>query len=123
MWLPLVALLLLTAPAAPKNDGVICLKPFHADNNYPPMSQETWAPSSQSKFVFRVDKKITRTIAEGEAAEIRGIPTDRKVLVQITLDGKPFESFRVDLRTEKRACLRLKPGYWHWIEGCRCAAR
>src|SRR5215468_2262517 len=120
LW-SLVALTLLATPAAPKNDGVICLKPFHATNAYPPMSMETWAPSPGSKFVFRVDKRITRTVAEGEAVEIRDIPTNRKVLVQITLDGKPFESFRVDLRKEKRRCLRLDPGYWHWIEGCRCA--
>ena len=120
MWWSLVALMLV---AAPKNDGAICLKPFRTDAHYPPMSQETWAPSPGSKFIFRIDKRITRTVAEGEAAEIRDIPTNRKVLVQITLDGKPFESFRLDLRKEKRRCLRLDPGYWHWIEGCRCGAR
>ena len=114
---------LMLAAAAPKNSGVICLAPFHATNNYPPMSQETWAPSPGSKFVFRIDKRITRTVAEGEAVEIRDVPTNRKVLVQVTLDGKPFESFRLDLRKEKHRCLRLDPGYWHWIEGCRCAAR
>ena len=86
------------------------------------MSQETWPPSPRSKFVFRVDKRIKRTVAAGEAVEIRDIPTSRKVLVQVELDGRPFESFRIDLRKrrDRRLCLWLYPGYWHWIEGCRC---
>ena len=118
------SLLALMLVAAPKNDGVICLKPFHpAPPLSPRMTQETWGPAPGSKFVFRVDKRIVRTVAEGEAVEIRDVPTNRKVLVQITLDGKPFETFRLDLRKEKRLCLWLRPNYWHWIEGCRCAAR
>lgn len=121
-----LSLALLAAPAA-KDDGVLCLAPFRAERvpGSPPMSQTTWPPSPGSKFIFRVDRRIKQTVAEDQSIQIRGVPANRKVLVQVELDGRPFESFRVDLRKEPdhRLCLRLDRGYWHWIEGCRCGKR
>ena len=119
----LLPLALLFASAA-KDDGVICLSAFRGERAPGPrMSQTTWPPSPDSKFVFRIDRRIKRTLAAGESIQIRGVPVNRRVLVQVELDGRPFESFRIDLRKESghRACLWLYPGYWHWIEGCRCA--
>jgi hypothetical protein len=62
-------------------------------------------------------------------AWIKGLPTDRKILVEVRQDGQPTESFRLDLRKEEknRVCLWLYTGYWHWVNtgwdaahGCRC---
>jgi hypothetical protein len=117
--------------------GMICVAPFHVQpvsREHPPaseplMSTTTWAPSADSKFVFRVGKTIKATVANHQMVAIHDVPADRKVLVGIRLDGKPFESFYVDLRKEKnrRICLWLYKGYWHWIntgweevQGCRC---
>lgn len=95
----------------------------------PPMDPPTWPPSWDSKFTFRIDKKLRATVANGEMFLITGVPADRKVLVEIRLDGRPFEAFRLDLRKEpeKRICLWLYEGYWHWVntgwdaeKGCRC---
>lgn len=117
--------------------GMICVAPFHVrpvtrENppaNAPRMSKTTWAPSADSKFVFRIGKTIKATVANHQMVAINDVPADRKVLVGIRLDGKPFESFHVDLRKEedRRISLWLYEGYWHWIntgwdekQGCRC---
>jgi hypothetical protein len=117
--------------------GAICIAAFHAERPSPEhlpslepiMSQTTWPPSWKSKFTFRIDKKITRTVANDEMVLITGVPADRKVLVEIRLDGKAYEAFRLDLRQEPghRACFWLYEGYWHWVnegwdetKGCRC---
>lgn len=132
-----VFLLAMAGPAsASAKNGVICIAPFDVRNppgrNYasgPNMSQTTWAPSADSKFAFRVDKTLKATVGNGEMVLIKDVPADRKVLVEIRLDGKPFESFRIDLREEdgRRVCLWLYGGYWHWVDlgwdakrGCKC---
>jgi hypothetical protein len=142
-----VAALLFVAPlmAAEKNKreppaGVICIAPFHVQApspEHPPvpelnMSTTTWAPSADSKFVFRIGKTIKATAANHQLVTIGGVPADRKVLLGIRLDGRPFESFYVDLRKEenRRLCLWLYEDYWHWVKmgwddqskGCRCGA-
>jgi hypothetical protein len=120
-----------SAAAQKSGTGAICIAPFHPPrDNGPNMSQTTWPPSSESKFTFRIDGKLKATVAKGEMAVIPGVPADRKVLVEVRLDGKPYESFRLDLREEpeKRSCLWLYEGYWHWVnmgwgdeaKGCRC---
>jgi hypothetical protein len=144
-FLTCVAALVLVAPllaaekkAAEKNKrapatGVICVAPFHVqpeDANGPNMSDTTWAPGADSKFVFRIGKTVKATVANHQMVTIGDVPADRKVLVGIRLDGRPFESFYVDLRKEEnhRTCLWLYKGYWHWVnmgwgdevKGCRC---
>ncbi len=62
-------------------------------------------------------------------AAVRDLPTARRARVRVTLDGRPFETFSLDLgkTTDHRICLWLYPGYWHWIDngwtealGCKC---
>jgi len=133
-WMLLLAMV--GPAAASAKDGVICIAPFDVKNppgrNYasgPNMSQTTWAPSADSKFTFRVDKTLKATVGNGEMVLIKDVPADRKVLVEIRLDDKPFEAFRLDLRKEpdQRVCLWLYEGYWHWVNmgwdskrGCKC---
>ena len=116
---------------AAKKTGVICVAAFHLSSmsNGPNMSQTTWAPGADSKFEFRVGKSIKAVVPADKMVTIAGVPADRKVMVGIRLDGKPFESFQIDLRQEdgRRACLWLREGYWHWTntgwyeaKGCRC---
>ncbi|MFL6246792.1 MAG: hypothetical protein ACJ74H_12250 [Thermoanaerobaculia bacterium] len=111
--------------------GVICVAPFHAGpkSHGPNMSQTTWAPAADSKFEFRIGKNIKATVPAGRMVTIANVPADRRVMIGIRLDGKPFESFPIDLRKEEknRACLWLYEGYWHWVnmgwsegKGCRC---
>jgi hypothetical protein len=141
-----VAAFLLVAPlmAAEKNKrepptGVICIAAFHVQapsRDHPPgaelnMSTTTWAPSADSKFVFRVGKTIKATVANHQMVTIDKVPADRRVLIGIRLDGRPFESFYADLRKEedRHLCLWLYEDYWHWVntgwdkgKGCRCGA-
>ena len=93
------------------------------------MSDTTWPPSWDSKFTFRIDRKLRATVGSGERAFIRDLPVNRKILVEVRLDGKPFESFRLDLSRKEgqRTCLWLYSGYWHWVDmgwdekkGCLC---
>jgi hypothetical protein len=94
------------------------------------MSTSTWAPGSDSRFTFHVDGRPALTLDRGETLAIRDLPTGRRVPVHVQLDGRPYESFRLDLgrARERRICLWLYPGYWHWIDngwiaelGCTCA--
>jgi hypothetical protein len=118
--------------------GAICIAPFHVQEpspTQPPraepiMSQDTRPPSTGSVFTFLVDRRLKATVRNHEMALVRGVSTERKVKVEVRLDGKPFETFWLDLRNkpDHRACLRLYPGYWHWIDqgwdaklGCKCA--
>jgi hypothetical protein len=91
------------------------------------------APGPQSAYSFRVDRGKTpgleARVRAGESARIDGIPADRPVLVEVALDGRPTEAFRIDLtsRVEHRMCLELYRGYNHWVEafgerrrGCSC---
>ena len=93
------------------------------------MSQETWGPSATSVFTFQIGKRAAVSAHAGETVFLKDLPTDRRVLVRVKLDHRPFESFWLNLRTEpnRRACLWLYPGYWHWINtgwdekhGCTC---
>jgi hypothetical protein len=134
-WILLLSMLAPMAASAQKT-GVICIAPFDVrtpeGRSYasgPNMSQTTWPPSTDSKFTFRIDKKLKATVGNGEMVLVEDVPADRKVLVEIRLDGKPFESFRLDLRKEpdQRVCLWLYGGYWHWVNlrwdpklGCKC---
>lgn len=119
------------AKKAGKRTGVICVAAFRIPDrgHGPNMSQTTWAPGADSKFEFRVGKNIKAIVPAGRMVQIGGVPADRKVMVGVRLDGKPFESFPIDLRKEekRRACLWLYEGYWHWVntgwdavKGCRC---
>jgi hypothetical protein len=114
-----------------KNTGVLCVAAFRTPpmGHGPNMSETTWAPRAGSKFEFRVGKNIKAIVPAGQMVKISGVPADRKVMVGVRLDGKPFESFPLDLREEegRRACLWLREGYWHWTNsgwskahGCRC---
>ena len=128
----LVALALVIPLYAAKKTGSICVAAFHVDPlkyGGPNMSQTTWAPTTRSKFEFRIGK-IKTTVPPDKMVKIANVPADRKVMLGIRLDGKPYESFRIDLREEpgRRACLWLYVGYWHWVntgwdegKGCRCA--
>jgi hypothetical protein len=96
----------------------------------PLMSTSTWAPGAHSRFTFQVDGRPASTLERGETLAIRDLPTDRRVPVRVLLDDRPFESFRLDLgrARDRRICLWLYPGYWHWIDngwsaelGCSCA--
>jgi hypothetical protein len=141
--LPSMQLLLLLAlgseqPVTPaeslaKPQASICIAPFHVpvggDALEPIMSQTTWPPSEDSRFEFRIHGTRRATVTNGEMASISGLPTDRRIRVTVSLDGRPFESLSLDLRheSEHRICLWLYPGYWHWINngwqeklGCRC---
>ena len=121
-----------SALAASKDaGGMICIAAFKpaSINDGPNMSPETWGPSASSVFTFKVGKQTPVTVHPNEAVSIKDIPTDRRVLVRVQLDGRPFESFWIDLRKEpdQRVCLWLYPGYWHWINsgwkknlGCTC---
>ena len=123
-------LILAPLAMAAEKTGMICVAPFHAPtSNGPNMSNTTWAPSADSKFVFRVGKNLKATVANDQMVAIPDVPGDRKVLVGIRLDGHPYESFYVDLRKEqdRRLCLWLYEGYWHWVntgwdegKGFRC---
>jgi hypothetical protein len=135
-WMLLFSMIGPISAASAKDVGVICIAPFDVMVSpegvtlpEPNMSPTTWGPSVDSKFTFRVDKKLKATVGKGEMVLIEDVPVDRKVLVEIRLDGKPFESFRLDLRKEpgQRVCLWLYGGYWHWIDlgwdpklGCKC---
>jgi hypothetical protein len=130
--------MMLAAPRpAPKTEGVICVAPFHVkapEPGMPPipellMSQTTWAPSHDSKFKFHIDGHLKATVANDEMVLISNLPTDRRVRIKVSLDGRPFEAFSLDLgkEPEHRVCLWLYPGYWHWIDngwsenlGCKC---
>lgn len=118
--------------AAPKAAaGTVCLAAFHvtpASVLEPHVSETTWPPAMGSVFEFRIGKTTTKVAADAMVA-IRDVPADRKMLVHVVLDGKPFESFWLDLRKEPqhRACFWLRRGYWQWINtgwydenGCRC---
>jgi hypothetical protein len=135
----LLAVLSAAAGAQEPGPGSICIAPFKIPVSAPgepptisePPMSTTPAPSASSKFTFRIDRELKATVGNGEMALITGVPVDRKVLVEIRMDGRPFESFRLDLgkQPEKRVCLWLYPGYWHWINngwqaklGCQCKA-
>jgi len=121
-----------SAVAATKGaGGMICIaafKPASTDDG-PNMSPETWGPSANSVFTFKVGRQAPVAVHSYDAVSIKDVPTDRRVLVRVQLDGRPFESFWIDLRKEpdQRVCLRLYRGYWHWIDsgwkknlGCTC---
>jgi len=65
------------------------------------MSPETWGPSASSVFTFKVGKQAPVTVHSNEAVSIKDVPTDRRVLVRVQLDGRPFESFWIDLRKSR----------------------
>lgn len=126
------------AEPASGGPGEICIAPFHREEPkdglpapstlQPNMSRTTWAPAWDSTFTFRVNKQEVK-VRNREMGRITGLPVDRKVLVEIRLDGKPFEAFRLHLGEEpgNRVCLWLYSGYWRWVDmgwdagkGCKC---
>lgn len=128
-FLPVLAFILAVSPAA-GDTGVICIAPFEGAHlgSEPPMST-TPAPLPSTVFTFIVDKRLKATVRKGEMAQITGVPTDRKVKVEIRTQSQGFETFWLNLgkEPEKRVCLWLYPGYWHWINngwepklGCKC---
>ena len=124
------------ASETPPKTGLICIAPFGAhvpaDPNMPGdvnLSTATWPPTAASVFAFRLDGKQVAAVHLGEMAAVRGVALDRKVKLSIKLDGKPFESYPIDLGAEPdgRTCLWLYPGYWRWLNGpwdakrgCKC---
>jgi len=127
-----------TLAAETQGAGLICIAPFGAHVPTDPrmpgevnLSTATWPPSAESVFEFRLDGKKVAAVRLGEMAAVRGVALDRKVKLSIKLDGKPFESYPIDLGPEPdgRTCLWLYPGYWRWLNGpwdvkrgCRCEA-
>jgi hypothetical protein len=135
----LPALAVASGPAAAADlSGALCIAPFHVEEpkpgeppliSGPNMSQTTWGPAARSVFTFRIDKRPRVAVRNHEMMLISGLPTDRKVKVEVRLDDRPFETFRLNLgdAREHRICLWLYPGYWHWIDqgwnpklGCKC---
>ena len=131
-----VVLILAAAVAArqasgqPQATGAVCIAPFKTDFSGPQMLMDRPAPGAHGKYSFHIDKKLKATVGSDERRLITGVPTDRQVLVEVRLDGKPTESFRIDLSQdpENRVCLWLREGYWnwqvdhgwHWRRACRC---
>jgi hypothetical protein len=99
-----------------KGGGSICIAPFHQDPSHGP-AMDLQGPGPGSKYSFHIDRKTVATVGEGERELVEDLPADRKVLVEVRLDGKPTESFRIDFRQnpEKRLCFWLYSGYWHWL--------
>jgi hypothetical protein len=145
--LAITATFLLTVPAAASTSihqtGEICFAPFHATPPLPSLpgrpplppppgeaslSDTTWEPSYQSHFTFFVDGQKKATLGNSEMVHLTGLRTDKPVRIRVQLDGRPFESFRLDLaKSDHRICLWLYPGYCHWINegwdpklGCNC---
>lgn len=129
--LPVIAIVGLgTANGYAQPTGAVCIAPFKTDFSGPPMLMDRPAPGAQGKYSFRIDKKLEATVGAGERSLITGVPADRKVRVEVRLDGKPTESFWIDLRKseEKRVCLWLHESYWNWQvdpawdwrPSCRC---
>lgn len=95
--------------------GAVCIAPFRVSPLEPRMVQETWPPSADSVFHFQFGKFATADVRAGQAVKVGDLPADRRMRVRISLDGRPFESFWLDLSKERghRECLWLRPGYWH----------
>jgi hypothetical protein len=119
------------APSSlPKNGGVICIAPFHVkEPNLDPIMSTTPAATSETVFTFIVDKRLKATVKMDEMGMITGVPTDRKVKVEVRTAEAGFETFWLHLgkEPEHRSCLWLYPDYWHWIDngwdpklGCKC---
>lgn len=110
--------------------GAVCIAPFKTDFSGPQMLMDRPAPGAHGKYSFRFDKKLKATVGSDERRLITDVPADRKVLVEVRLDGKPTENFWIDLSKdpENRVCLWLYEGYWnwqvdhgwHWRRACRC---
>jgi hypothetical protein len=122
----------LAAPAETQNTGSMCIAAFQPDPHHGPV-MDLPAPGPDSVYSFRVDRRGTEglkaSVTAGQRGTILGVPADRPVLVEVALDGKPTESFRVDLGSKegRRLCLELYRGYWHWVDafnerrrGCTC---
>lgn len=120
------------AETAPPPTGSICIAPFDS-RQYNGPSMDLPGPGVTGKYTFRVDRKRTpgleATVGLLERGFIERVPTDRPVLVEVLLDGKPVEAFRLDLGKEPdgRYCTQLYTGYWHWVRafdrdspGCAC---
>lgn len=112
--------------------GAVCIAPFKTDFSGPQMLMDRPAPGAKSQYSFRIDKKLEATVGSGERGLIKDVPADRKVLVEVRLDGRPTVSFWIDLRKgeEKRVCLWLYEGYWNWQidhdwerKGCQCEVK
>lgn len=118
-------------PKATAALGTVCIAPFHtpAPISEPSLSENTWPPTAGSVFHFQIGKSAAADVRAEQTVTLHDLPADRRLLVRVTLDGRPFESFRIDLAREPkhRACYWLYPGYWHWINvgweqklGCSC---
>ncbi|HEX3127232.1 MAG TPA: hypothetical protein VH394_07865 [Thermoanaerobaculia bacterium] len=118
-------------------DGMICIAAFHVEAQVPGkivipevnMSETTWPPSHDSKFKFSVDGRLRATVGNDEMGQISGLSTGRRVRIKVSLDGRPYEAFSLDLGKAPghRICLWLYTDYWHWIDhgwdkslGCKC---
>lgn len=131
--LALVLAVVFSAASSAEETGAICIAPFEGarPGSEPPMST-TPAPSPGTVFTFIVDKRLKASVRSGEMALITGVPADRRVKVEVRTQTRGFETFWLHLgqRPEKRVCLWLYPGYWHWIDnswepnlGCKCRIR
>ena len=123
-----------SAQVAPPGDGQLCLAAFvkTASDVGEPSSQTTWAPQRDSHFTFFIDGQLRATVGKGEIAHVKELPTNQPIRVRVRLDDRPFESFNLSLSKapDRRICLWLYPGYWHWIDrgwdaklGCQCGEK
>lgn len=124
-------------PITAAESGTLCIAPFHRDepkvgqppNPGEPLMSTTPAPSWRSTFSFRFDRSLETHVKNHEMKRVEGLRLDRRIQVEVRLDGKPFETFYLDFggAPDHRICLWLYPGYWHWIDngwnlklGCKC---
>jgi hypothetical protein len=125
------------APAAAdepssKSNGAVCIAGFKISDPTGPI-MDLPGPGEDSKYTFRFDKQRDVQVGKGETRVVDGLPTDRRFLVELRLDGRRTEAFWIDFRKEDepRVCLWLYEGYWHWAKtyaddldrGCKCWPR
>ena len=120
---------LLAAQEAPAPSGEVCLAAFKVSATGE-LAMDLPGPGPGSKYTFRFDKKTDVTLGEGDERLVAALPADRRMLVEVRLDGKRTEAYWLDLRDHQRgrACLWLYRGYWHWAvtqwddrqRGCHC---
>jgi hypothetical protein len=126
-----LGVLLGVAPASASETatGEVCIAGFKITDPTGPI-MDLPGPGPDSKYTFRFDKRFDVSVGLGEVRRVDGLPTDRRFLVELRLDGRRTEAFWVDFRKQdaSRVCLWLYESYWHWAltyaedseRGCKC---
>ena len=109
--------------------GGVCIAGFKISDPTGPR-MDLPGPGPDSRYSFRFDKQRDASVGLGERLRVDDLPTDRRFLVEVRLDGRRTEAFWMDFRNqaEPRACLWLYESYWHWVvsawddlaKGCKC---